>query len=327
MSHEPRFPVEPLSEKRWQEIRRKVMAEATLSSDAPAAPTPMRRGRVAIGVFVAVAAAAALVAVVRVPPTTALSLSRVVTDGSTATASAGDATVSLAEHTSVLVIERSPDTWIVSLESGSAHFDVPTRGDRPAFTVEAGRTRVVVVGTAFTVTREPGASSASVSVDHGAVRVTDGSTDVLLHDGERWPEVRAHVAPHEVVPPAVEATEPTTEAAAEPHARTPRSTVVASTPVRSTPPPSVAAPAQSARDRYREAESREASDPQAALAAYAELSENGGAWSAPALMSAARLEAELGHAARARALAERYLVQHPDGINADDARALLRRVH
>ena len=321
MSHEPRFPVEPLSEKRWQEIRRKVMAEAALASDAPAAPTPVPRGRIAIGVFAAVAAAAALVSIVRVPPRAALSLSRVVTDASTATASAGDATVSLAEHTSVLVIERSPDTWIVSLESGSAHFDVPTRGDRPAFTVEAGRTRVVVVGTAFTVTREPGASSASVSVDHGAVHVTDGSTDVLLHDGEAWPEARARVAPHEVVPSAAEPTGPPTQATSEARVR-PHPTVVAST-----SPHPVAAPAPSARDRYREAESREASDPQAALAAYAELSENGGAWSAPALMSAARLEAELGHAARARAMAERYLAQHPDGINADDARALLRRVH
>jgi len=45
-----------------------------------------------------------------------------------------------------------------------------------------------------------------------------------------------------------------------------------------------------------------------------------------ALYAQARLELELGHTGRARTLLERYLARYPSGVNAEDARALLRRL-
>lgn len=345
MSERPRLPVEPLSDRRWQEIRRNVLAEAVLAeaslASAPAAPPAPARAPVYFAAFAAAALLLVLVWTSETRETPATALSRFVTDDSSATASAGDATVALGAHTSVLIIERASDAWVVSLESGTAHFDVPPRGDRPPFTVEAGRTRVQVIGTAFTVTRAPGAPSAEVSVDHGAVRVTDGSVNLVLHDGEQWPaRVRTASIDPTVSSPEVyivtDATPPPSAERAATRAVAPSAPRIADavaapvapalvTPAPEAPVPPVP-PGSIDRDRYRDAESREATEPAAALAIYADLASHPGPWSAPALFSQARLEAELGHRARARELAETYLARHPAGINAQDARELAREL-
>jgi hypothetical protein len=67
----------------------------------------------------------------------------------------------------------------------------------------------------------------------------------------------------------------------------------------------------------------EVRDPVVALRIYGELASGEDGWAASALFASARLEAERGHAARARALCEDYLARFPRGPNGDDARALL----
>lgn len=340
MSDRPQFPVEPLGEKRWNEIRRNVLAEASLAvATVMPAPAPPSRAPFYAGALSLALAAAALF-VVGQPATIeppASTLSRVVTDDSSATTTAGDATVALGAHTSVLIIERSPDTWVVSLEHGSAHFEVPARHERPAFTVEAGRTRVRVIGTAFTVVREPGATSASVTVDHGAVGVTDGSVDVVLHDGDAWPEREppaATTTTAEIDPLAAPSTADATSTSRADGTATARVITPATgeTTAQTTAPADMTAAADATatspatdRERYRDAVQREATDPAGALALYEALASGTGVWSAPALMSQARLESELGHPERAHALAETYLARYPTGLNAEDARELLRR--
>jgi hypothetical protein len=339
-----RFPVEPLSEKRWQQIKKNVLEQAAaLDAAAMVEPEPPQRAPRAAWIgagAVLAAAAAAIVFLLRPPgdaapvarapePSATAATSHVVTNDDSATMTAGDVTVEVAARSSVMALERAPDAWTVSLESGSAHFAVPPRDGRPSFVVEAGRTRVEVIGTAFTVTRAPGAASASVTVEHGVVRVTDADALVVLHDGEQWPGNDGVVGASASGSDAERASEDEGERASDEEAvASARASVRESTrdgidrAAVLAPPPVV--PSQ--RDRYRAAEAAEATDPDRALAEYAALAREGGAWGAPALMSEARLAAELHHDADARALAQRYLDEHPDGINAEDARELLRRL-
>jgi outer membrane protein assembly factor BamD (BamD/ComL family) len=81
-----------------------------------------------------------------------------------------------------------------------------------------------------------------------------------------------------------------------------------------------------ASERFRRAAALESTDPATALAEYAALAREEGPWGANALYAQARLELELGHTGRARTLLERYLARYPSGVNAEDARALLRRL-
>jgi TolA-binding protein len=58
---------------------------------------------------------------------------------------------------------------------------------------------------------------------------------------------------------------------------------------------------------------------------YATIEAEGGPWAPTALFARARLLAEQGRTAEARAALSRYLERYPRGPNADDARALLQR--
>jgi hypothetical protein len=61
-------------------------------------------------------------------------------------------------------------------------------------------------------------------------------------------------------------------------------------------------------------------------AAYGEPADGATAWAPNALFALARLEADRGHRAEATRLFNGYLVRYLRGINADDARELLRRI-
>ncbi len=369
MSERLQIPVEPLSERRWQDVRSAVLDRArelplrSEDRDSPryegTARTRSWARRASPAIALVAVAAAILLAVTHGDTPRVAETSRVVTDAAAASASAGDVTLQLAAHTSVLVVELGPEQWLVSIEYGRVRFLVPPRGERPSFSVDAGRTRVVVIGTTFSVAREPGAPSGDVVVEHGTVRVEDLAEQHVLHDGDRWPLLSAERSSDAHSPataaPATRSEAATAEARADttspraprplssaggtPSGRTDEPTSEPAMPVDlGSPPPTVAsadavtateiadATPASESDRYREAEALERSDPARALELYAALVAEGGRWGAPALMAQARLEYEQHHHAQARASCQRYLSEHPDGINAEDARELLGRM-
>jgi transmembrane sensor len=81
----------------------------------------------------------------------------------------------------VLVLRDEPAHIELSLERGSAQFDVVPNKQRE-FTVRAGPVRVAVLGTVFTVERED--DRVRVSVTRGKVRVSSAASIAIVRAGE-----------------------------------------------------------------------------------------------------------------------------------------------
>jgi hypothetical protein len=243
---------------------------------------------------------------------------------------------------------------------------VAPRAHRAPFVVQAGGTRVTVIGTRFRVQRV--GAHASVFVDHGTVEVGDGGMTQILHAGDRYQPagdeqsgdvVPAATTPAPVTPaPAAGAAPPLRRRAvvAVSSPRGERSDVAAArangdgdrpstaaaapalalkatveqskAPVEAPPAPVEAPPVvrPTVAQRFENAARQETSDPAAALATYAQLAAGDGTWAADALFAQGRLELERGHHGQARALLTAYLRRFPDGPNADDAHRLLQRL-
>jgi hypothetical protein len=73
---------------------------------------------------------------------------------------------------------------VVVLDRGTVTCEVEPRSKRAPFVVEAGATRVTVIGTRFSVHRI--GEHATVSVEHGLVEVADTNMTELVHAGERY---------------------------------------------------------------------------------------------------------------------------------------------
>jgi FecR protein len=73
---------------------------------------------------------------------------------------------------------------VVILDRGTVTCEVAPRSKRAPFIVEAGATRVTVIGTRFSVHRV--GEHATVSVEHGLVEVADTNMTELVHAGERY---------------------------------------------------------------------------------------------------------------------------------------------
>jgi hypothetical protein len=165
--------------------------------------------------------------------------------------------------------------------------------------VQAGATRVTVVGTRFSVQRA--GAETRVSVTEGRVQVDSGGEHLLLGPGESWPKPGPSAAPPE--PAEVEAE-----------------------PIEAEPPAAHSKARAHAQQRFDRAARLESKDPRAALAIYHSLARGRGPWAANALYAEARLELELDHPKRAERLLRRYLSRHPRGLNAPDVRKLLERI-
>lgn len=103
-----------------------------------------------------------------------------------ATAAGKMQTVRLAEGTAIVLngdtrLTRGDGERSVRLDGGEALFAVRHRADAP-FTVEAGRYRIVDVGTVFNVRRDAG--RLMVSVSEGSVMVDPDGARLALHAGE-----------------------------------------------------------------------------------------------------------------------------------------------
>lgn len=222
---------------------------------------------------------------------------RIMTTAAPTQTAIGEAEVTLAAHSALSFSGSDATGWLLRLERGQVDCHVAPRHGRPAFIVQGGETRVSVVGTRFSVRRE--GDAARVVVSEGHVRVASGELTLMLGPGEQWP------APA----PRVE----TNARRRAPASRSARSTASA-------------ASHNAGRDRFERAARLEASDPNAALALYAELAQSRGPWSANALYAQARLEFERGAFAKAEPLLSSYLRRHPNGVNVGDVRKILGEI-
>ncbi len=107
---------------------------------------------------------------------------------------------------------------VVVLDRGAVTCEVAPRTNRAPFIVEAGVTRVTVIGTRFTVRRL--GEHASVSVEHGLVEVADTNMTELVHAGESFrpgePIIGAPLATEAPAPVAVTPPTPAPVAPATP---------------------------------------------------------------------------------------------------------------
>jgi hypothetical protein len=319
------LPVEELPDVSWQRIERKLFSrlasEAAAGGPAPApARTPRRRRWLVAGGLAAAAAAVLAVLVLRGggdgdgdgddtaairSPVEPRAPQRIATTEAPSAVSVGDVSLEIAPHSALLVDEDRDRALLFVLERGEATFRVAPVGDRPPIVVQAGDVRIEVIGTAFAVSRQ--GDSARVLVYEGVVS--------LLHRGERtrvtagsvWPE-----AP--VAPPTVQPSAPPPPAAKR----------MKQPPAERRPDAPLAAPPLTDKDRYRRAQELEQKAPERARALYRELVGRGGAWAPMALYAHALLEDRLGDPRAARRLLEQYLSRYPDGLNAADARELLK---
>lgn len=355
-----RPPVEELSELTWARVERRLWAELDRAPSAAPAPLAARTDRRRWPWLAAVAlAAAAVLAFVAWPSsgtrTMLPSTSRVATAASPTEVSFGDAAITVAPSSAVLLQGHVDRGVAIVLERGSATFSVAPRAGRPPFMVLAGAVQVRVIGTRFTVTRS--GDDARVDVAHGEVEVVAwGRREVLLagaswsSDGVREAAVGGSasvanpggVAAAHFSPPMTgtsSATSPPVPVPAPAPAPAPR-------PRRGTdddggrddatdaarPAPAPTTDAQDVRisdtpqARYEAAAALEPTDPARAQRLYAQLARGRDAWAANALYAAARLAEARGDLDVAVRYARAYLQRFPGGSNAALARALVARV-
>ena len=330
--------VESLGDPRWSRIERGLFARL----DQPAPPTVVRaapawRG-LAFGSLAVAAAAGAVVVARGVARGPSQEPARVVTTASASRFTIGESSLLIAPS-SVVLVSGDDDRGIdVVLDRGSVTCEVAPRHGRPPFVVDAGEVRVQVVGTKFTVARS--VAETSVAVEHGVVQVAVAGTVTVLHDGERWPapppappvDFESPVAPQgpAVAAPAQHASHPRPAVVAAPPSAIASSaggsSRTTSTSDPAAAPPHQPAPQPSPQDLFESAARVERLRPDDAAAIYRQLVAGRTDWSESALFALGRLEADRGRQDEAKRWLEQYLARYPGGINADDARALLRRM-
>ena len=94
------------------------------------------------------------------------------------------AAIDVAPSSAITLADERDGATVVRLERGTVTCEVAPRGSRAPFVVEAGTTRVTVIGTRFGVTRV--GDRAEVWVTHGTVEVGDDGVTQLVHAGERY---------------------------------------------------------------------------------------------------------------------------------------------
>lgn len=300
-----RVDVEPLSEARWRKVDDAVLSSID-AGPSMRPPAPVRRPWLVPAVAAFAIAAGVLVYTqwpVAPAPVAHVAPSHIETGTGRSFVQLGFATLDVGPESEVTTSGDEEHGMVVVLERGSVDCEVSPRDRRPPLVVQAGNVRVTVVGTHFTVRREP--SGTSVTVTHGVVDVAHDGTVTHVRAGEGWPPVLAASSTAGMAPPP-----PSISTSAS----------LSSSPPRPHVPAPPAAPSDQAQ--YERAASLERSDPAEARAIYLRLSEKGGPWASNALFAAARLASERGNGAEAQRLSKQYLDRYPSGPNAEDARRL-----
>jgi len=196
MSLRDRIPVEPLEPERWGHLEQRVVAHA---GEALATPARRRWWPMLIAVGGAGAVVLAAVALHTSAPARPAAPLVVTANATGAHVELGDAVIDATPGTRFEVTR--PDGGVrIALASGSVSLEVAPRRDRPPLWVVAGEVSVRVVGTAFTVTRDP---DVTVTVAHGVVEVDRGGPAVAVGAGQRWSALDGLVAAVSLAPDPV----------------------------------------------------------------------------------------------------------------------------
>jgi hypothetical protein len=326
--------VEPLSEQRWSKVERSLLSRVALeASSVPERSLGSQRRAGRVWMLAAAVVGALLVAVltVRAFPERALiqQPSRITTGLSGSHLALPGWSLDVEPQSAVVVGAETPHGVLVVLDRGSIVCDVSERPKEAPLVVQAGAARVRVLGTRFSVTRM--GEFARVGVQQGVVEVSAGGKSWKVRAGESWPAevpqlapsqpvVDSSAVPSSVPEPAPSSTErrvpspmrarvaPVAVAAPEPTPSVPRATV---------PVPQIV---------FEQATAMERTDPVRASELYRTLEGGADSWAQNALYARGRLEASRGNHAEARRLLGRYLERFPRGSNAEDARAVLKRL-
>lgn len=226
MKKTPPPAVPPLSDAAIARIERGVFA--ALDTRPLGAERPRSARRRALPVALAGAAVVAAVFAVRDArhaDTQPASAAQVSTTTSGSHIAIAGATLDVAPQSAINIGARD-GAVVIALDRGSVTCEVAPRSKRAPFIVEAGATRVTVIGTKFSVHRV--GEHATVSVDHGLVEVADTNMTELVHAGERF-------RPGEPVTREPLASEPESAAAPSVEVPAPRAPPVAIAEVQETP--------------------------------------------------------------------------------------------
>ncbi len=327
--------VEPLSEQRWSRIERGLMFRLAEDGNRATSSSPTSRARSQGRAWLLAAAVVGLlcgaVLIVRgLPERARIEQPTRITTGSTSSHLAlSGLSVDVEPQSAVVVGAETAQGVLIVVDRGSIVCQVRARAHDAPVIVQAGETRVRVVGTRFRVVRF--GEAARVQVQEGVVEVSARGSSLRVRAGEEWPAAPALGEPAEpsealVVPsatlPPPDGTKRASATPARPGAATARSRS-SSAPAEETAPPEAPSSRQSV---FEQAALLERSDPVQASKLYASLESRGDSWAQNALYARGRLEATRGNRAEARRLLERYLERFPNGSNAEDARAVLSRL-
>jgi len=321
-------PVDPLSDVAWARVERGLFARLDSATLITPAPPPKRWIWLAAPAFAGVLIAVIVIATRgggMAPAVAPEPDARVVSSGAPASASFGDAHLTL-DANSVIVVRHGASQAL--LERGAAWFTIGPRGDRPAFVVTAGDATVRVVGTRFRVARHD--ESVAVHVEHGVVEIQFQGTQVKVGADQTWASDHPGVVATDIAQNDSPATAGTAMAPAVPAVAvtppkrhtTPHRVAPAPAPVPQTQPTPAVDPDKIEYNRLQALEPR---NPDVAIQGYLKLSQGNGLWAANALYAAGRTAFD-HHDRRAETLLNIYLQRFPNGKNAEDVRVLLTRL-
>ena len=195
-----RIPVEPLDDERMTNIERRIVAGA-----ADVVTAPRRASRfglafaVAATVIVAVGAGFAgwklrgdgststTTTVVTADPV------RVNTTGQRSLLDIGDARIE-SDPLTDFTVTRPGGGVLVTMARGKLHLDVDKRMGRAPLVVAAGDTRVIVIGTRFSVDFGDGTGGVDVRVTEGVVKVERHQQESRVAAGQAWTTKRGVIA-------------------------------------------------------------------------------------------------------------------------------------
>jgi len=330
--------VEPLSGQRWSKIEGTLWSRLELEpASLAAAPLPPRssvRGRWGLLVAAAVCALGVAILVVGVLPQRANveQPSRITTGATPSRLALPGLSLSVEPQSAVVVGADTPQGLLIVMDRGSIVCQVAPRPSDSPLIVQAGDTRVRVLGTRFRVTRLQ--ESARVEVQEGVVEVSARGRVVRLRAGEAWASETTPATPVPSVSTVetARAAEPSASGSAAADRSVPQSNRSRSTPAAARPAEALASStlpkdsAPSPQAVFEQATALERSDPRRASELYRSIESGSDSWARNALYARGRLAAAQGNRAEARQLLQRYLERFPRGNNADDARAVLRRL-
>jgi hypothetical protein len=329
--------VEPLSEQRWSQIERSLisqLAREPIGVEKSSLERPRRRmsGRTWLLAAALLGALGGAVIVVHGLPERASveQPSRITTGASASHLALSGLSVDVEPQSAVVVSDETPHGRLIVLDRGSIVCQVAERPASLPLIVQAGATRVRVVGTRFSVTRL--GESARVKVQQGVVEVSSRGETYVVRTGEEWPAEVPGPAPVEpspiasVVSPKLADDDERAATPAEGRVSAASKVKGASEVAGSAKGTSRESSPFSPQAVFEQATLLERTDPERASKLYGTLDSRRDSWAQNALYARGRLEATRGNRAEARRLLGLYLDRFPNGGNAEDARAVLKRL-